>query len=239
MFNQWNKDWLAWCFPLEKKMYANKREHERRKGVFAQSISTKPWVKHSKRARCIRSRFSSNVPAFICIPPFSRFLSLLSLRTLRNIFKTLRRVISEIKGIIKISIIYPRFSTLDVNANMKYFVSKEWLLCVYIHTYNLLLFVLAKFYFSKIVKFRNWLRNIAIKKLVRQKQTESLLKNMRKFRQNSIARHTAYCISPSAQSRRHSRRMMVMGKRVLEHGRWSGSRGSNYDWKAALFVRFL
>jgi len=41
------------------------------------------------------------------------------------------------------------------------------------------------------------------------------------------------------EGRGHSRRMMVMGKGVLEHGRWSGSCSSNYDWKALLFVRFV
>lgn len=51
----------------------------------------------------------------------------------------------------------------------------------------------------------------------------------KKIRRNFVPGYTAYCVSSFAQSRRHSRRMMVMGKRVLEHGRWSGSRGSNYD----------
>lgn len=47
--NKWNKDWFAQYFPLEKKIsYANKRKDERREVVFAQSISTRSWVKHSK-----------------------------------------------------------------------------------------------------------------------------------------------------------------------------------------------
>lgn len=55
------------------------------------------------------------------------------------------------------------------------------------------------------------------------------------------------CFFLRRESRRHPRRMMMMGygaKRVLEHGRWSGSRGSNYERKARspgcaplLFVR--
>lgn len=119
MFKQMEQRLIRVVFSSwEKISYANKREDERREVVFAQSISTRSWVKHSK--------LSVNTFLFLLeytsIYLYSSFLAFYRFYTYfaNNVFKTSRRIIPETKRRIRNLTIYPQFSTLNVNMNIKY-----------------------------------------------------------------------------------------------------------------------
>lgn len=73
--NKWNKDWFAWYFPLEKKYPTRIKEKMKDAKLYLLSPFLRDHELNTANHRWIRSCFSSNVPAFIYILPFSCFLS--------------------------------------------------------------------------------------------------------------------------------------------------------------------
>lgn len=120
MFKQMEQRLIRVVFSSwEKISYANKREDERREVVFAQSISTRSWVKHSKPS-VNTFLFLLECTSIYLYSSFQLLFIFFYTYFSNNVFKTSRRVIPETKRRIRNSTIYPQFSTLNVNMNIKY-----------------------------------------------------------------------------------------------------------------------